>query len=261
MIMGGTSGIGLNVAERLAGRGYMVGVAGRKDDVMRTLSEKYPRNIVWQHIDVNSPEAPAAFHELIGRMGGMDIYFHISGVGEKNHFLEPAPEEKMVQTNVVGFARLVGEAYRYFRDHRKGRGRIAAVTSVAGTNGIGELAAYSATKAFQQTYLRALDQLSRLSGLRIRFTDIRPGWIRTPLLDPTRQYPMTMELSYAVPLIVKALRCGRRVAVIDWRWNLFVGLWRLIPNWLWVRLPIHIDSRSTAVEARSNALRAADGEG
>ena len=84
--------------------------------------------------------------------------------------------------------------------------------------------------------------------------------MRTPLLAPDRQYPMAMSLQHVVPLIDKALRRKQRVAVVDWRWNLIVGLWRMIPDWLWVRLPIRVDTLATPVQARSNQLKAQDGE-
>ena len=100
------------------------------------------------------------------------------------------------------------------------------------------MASYSASKSYQQAYLRALDQLSRLEHLDIRITDIRPGWIRTPLLDGQTAATMEMTLPYAVKRIARAIIRGKRVAVIDWRWNLLAGLWRLVPHWLWVKLPV-----------------------
>ena len=42
VIMGDTSGIGLAVAEKLARKGYRVGVAGRKVDILRALQKKIP---------------------------------------------------------------------------------------------------------------------------------------------------------------------------------------------------------------------------
>ncbi|MCM1163833.1 MAG: SDR family NAD(P)-dependent oxidoreductase [Muribaculaceae bacterium] len=260
VIMGATSGIGLNVAERLARKGWMVGVAGRRDSVMQLLAEKYPGRVVWRHIDITRPEAGQSLRKLVDKLGGMDVYFHISGVGYENDNLDPTLELATVRTNVTGFTRMIDEAYRYFRDERHGRGHIAAITSVAGTRGIGRLAAYSATKAYQQTYLTALNQLARIEHLKIKFSDIRPGWIRTPLLDNDYEYPLTMTLPYAVPLIVKALKHKQRVAYIDWRWGMLVALWRLIPDWIWVRIPMKINTPASPVATRSNALNAADGE-
>lgn len=245
IIMGATSGIGFAVAERLAAKGWHVGVAGRNDDVLRLLAGQYPDNVVWHHIDITRPEAPASLRKLVDKLGGMDVYFHVSGTGYANDALDPALDTATVRTNVTGFTQMVDEAYRYFRDERKGVGRIAAVTSVAGTKGIGVMASYSASKAYQQSYLTALDQLSRASGLKIRVTDIRPGFVLTPLLDSERKYPLAMTLPYVTPRIVRALRHGRRVSVIDWRWAIVTALWRMLPDCLWVRMPIRVPGLKT----------------
>lgn len=260
IIMGATSGIGLNVAERLAAEGLRIGIAGRKVEVMKSLQKKYPGQILYSRIDVTEDAAPEHLRDLIRRMGGMDVYFHVAGIGYDNDGLDPAKEIATMRTNVEGFTRMVDAAFRYFRDERAGFGQIAAITSVAGTNGLGHIAAYSASKRFQQTYLRALNQLSAIQKLHIKFTDIRPGWVRTPLLDDKRDYPMIMQLPYAVSRIISALRRRSRVAVIDWRWNILVGLWRLIPNALWVRLPVPVDTLASHAQTRINALEAADGE-
>lgn len=169
----------------------------------------------------------------------MDIYFHVAGIGYENTSLDPEAEVAVFNTNTIGFVRCICAAYRYFRNNHI-RGQIAAVTSVAGTNGIARLSAYSASKAADQKWLVALEQLSNNSDAGITFTDIRPGWVETPLLTPGNKYPMTMSLEYAVPLILKAIVRKKRVAVIDWRWNIVVGLWRMIPNALYTRLNIPI---------------------
>lgn len=240
VVAGGTSGIGLAAVRLLASRGITVGVAGRNTDVMKRLEAEYPGNIIWERIDITDESAHAALERLIKRLGGMDSYFHVSGIGFENNGLATDREIKTVRTNVEGFTRMVDSAFRYFRDSNGGKGQIAAITSVAGTGALGDLASYSASKCYQQTYMRALDQLARIQGLDIRFTDIRPGWVRTPLLVGDSRYPMLMDVDYAARKAVKALLRQKRVAVIDWRWNIAVGLWRLVPRALWVRLPIRI---------------------
>lgn len=247
--MGATSGIGLKVAECLAASGVKVGVAGRNVAVLQGLKEKYPQAVEYEAIDVTSSDAAELLRGLIDRIGGMDCYLHISGVGFDNEALDPIKECLTIDTNVAGFAELVGFAYRYFRDECGGRGHIAAVTSVAGTNGLGRLAAYSASKCFNQCYLRALNQLAVTQKQHIAITDIRPGWVRTPLLLDSESYPMTMQADCVARRIIKAVRLRKRVCVIDWRWNIVVGLWRLIPNWLWVKLPISVGSLVSPVKS------------
>lgn len=237
--MGASSGIGFAVAEALASRGVKVGVAARHTDSLRMLKERYPRMVEYARIDVSQPGAVEELESLITKLGGMDIYFHVAGIGYENLELEPEREVEIISTNSCGFARMLCGAYRYFRSHN-GKGHIAAITSVAGTNGIGRLSAYSSSKKCAQTYMTALEQLSREENLDIDFTDIRPGWVKTPLLVEGLKYPMEMDLDYVLPQIIRAIVRKRRVAVIDWRWNIVVGLWRLLPNAVWTRMNVAI---------------------
>lgn len=241
VIMGASSGIGFAVAEALASRGVKVGLATRHTDPLRLLKERYPEMVEYAQIDVTHPAAPEQMGQLINRLGGMDIYFHVAGIGYENLELEPEREVEIIATNAGGFARMLCSAYRYFRD-KGGKGQIAAISSVAGTKGIGRLSAYSSSKKFAQTYLVALEQLAHEEGVDVRFTDIRPGWVHTPLLVEGLKYPMEMELDYVVPQVIKAIVRKKRVAVIDWRWNLLVGAWRLLPNCIWTRMNVPISS-------------------
>lgn len=239
VIMGASSGIGFACAEALAKRGVKVGLAARKTDVLEALKEKYPEYVEYMSIDVTKPDAEERLQQLIDMLGGMDIYFHVAGIGYENTTLMPALEVAIFETNTIGFVRCICTAYRYFRENGI-KGHIAAITSVAGTNGIGRLSAYSASKAAGQKYLVALEQLSNNSEAGITFTDIRPGWVNTPLLTKGDKYPMEMDLEYVVPQVLKAIIRKKRVAVIDWRWNIMVGLWRLVPNLIWTHVSMAI---------------------
>ncbi|MDE6555506.1 MAG: SDR family NAD(P)-dependent oxidoreductase, partial [Duncaniella sp.] len=132
----------------------------------------------------------------------------------------------------------VASAFRFFENQGM-PGTIAAITSVAGTRGIGEMPAYSASKRYQSNYIDALEQLAVSKGLDISFCDIRPGWTRTPLLDPDRKYFMSMSERKVVISTVKALIRSRRVAVIDGRWRMLCAVWRRVPRCLWPHIDFH----------------------
>lgn len=236
VIVGASSGLGLELARTLASRGVPVGLAARHTKQLNALQRLYPDNVAVQKLDITHASAPEALATLIDQLGGMDIYIHVAGIGVENPELDPEVETRMLTTNVLGFARMVTAAYRYFRDADR-PGRIAAVTSVAGTKGLGTMAAYSASKRFDSTYLTALEQLSHRQGVDVTFTDIRPGWTSTPLVDAKAKYPLLMSVQDVVPQIIKAIARGRRVCTIDRRWRALGALWRLVPDALWVRLP------------------------
>ena len=131
---------------------------------------------------------------------------------------------------------MIDAAFGYMVKH--GGGHIAAITSVAGTKGLGMAPSYSATKAFQNTYLQALEQLANMRKLHISFTDIRPGFVATALLDDEHNYPMLMNVQTTARLIMKAVKAKKHVAILDWRYRVLIALWRRVPRCIWRHLPI-----------------------
>lgn len=236
VIVGATSGMGLEVARLALRAGWRVGAAGRRTDRLEALRAEAPEQVEIRQMDVTDPAAPEQLATLIERLGGMDIYLHSSGIGFRNEALDPAIELATARTNAEGFIRMVTAAYAHFRSH--GGGQIAVISSIAGTKGLGAAPAYSATKRLQNTYIDALAQLARMQRARIRFTDIRPGFVDTPLLASDGGYPMLMPADKVARRIFRAIVRGRRRVVIDRRFAMLVFLWRLIPAWLWERLAI-----------------------
>lgn len=235
IIIGATSGIGQEVAHLLVQQGWYIGIAGRRENALQNMQQAYPGQIEIQCLDVTKEDAILHLNELISRLGGMDLFFLSSGVGYQNRNLEPEIELHTARTNVEGFTRMITAAFDYFK--KTDGGHIAVISSIAGTKGLGVAPAYSATKRFQNTYIDALAQLSRMQHLNIRFTDIRPGFVATDLLR-NGKYPMLMSADKVARHIVRALKRRKRVAIIDRRYRLLVFFWRMIPRWLWERLPI-----------------------
>lgn len=235
IIIGATSGIGREVAKLYIAQGWQVGVAGRRAEELETLRKEAPEQVSTQVLDVTLEDAPCRLQSLIDKVGGIDLFLLSSGIGKQNPTLTPDIELKTAATNVEGFIRLTTAAYHYFE--KQGYGHIAAISSIAGVKGLGIAPAYSATKRFQNTYLDALDQLSRMNGLNIRFTDIRPGFVATPLLKDDN-YPLLMKAPQVAACIVKAISKKKRIVVIDWRYRILVFFWKLIPHWIWVRLKV-----------------------
>ena len=235
IIIGATSGIGREAAKLYIAQGWQVGVAGRRAEELETLRKEAPEQVSTQVLDVTLEDAPCRLQSLIDKVGGIDLFLLSSGIGKQNPTLTPDIELKTAATNVEGFIRLTTAAYHYFE--KQGYGHIAAISSIAGVKGLGIAPAYSATKRFQNTYLDALDQLSRMNGLNIRFTDIRPGFVATPLLKDDN-YPLLMKAPQVAACIVKAISKKKRIVVIDWRYRILVFFWKLIPHWIWVRLKV-----------------------
>lgn len=277
IVMGATSGIGMEVASLLAQRGWQVGIAGRRverlEEVKRNtnqiISEKTKVSqkgnisegvkasrgeiICYQQIDVTSADAPTLLQKLIEKLGGMDLYFHSSGIGWQNNSLDFEKEMKTVETNGLGFVRMVDTAFNWFaqqsQEQEPGQGqrqgkdrscetyRIACITSIAGTKGLGAAPAYSATKRFQNHYLECLTQQAHMRHLPIAITDIRPGFVKTDLIAGSN-YPLQLTPQEVAQQIVNAIERRKTVKTIDWKYSILVSLWRMIPRCIWTRLTI-----------------------
>ena len=231
IIVGASSGIGLEVARLFIQRGWTVGVAARRLDLLQTIGAADV-----EQIDVTSADAPDKLMQLVERLGGMDLFFYASGIGKQNRELTPDIELATVETNGLGFTRMIGSAYRYFA--QQGRGHIAAITSIAGTKGLGPAPAYSATKAMQNVYLQALEQQANARKLDIRFTDIRPGFVDTALLSGTFHYPMMLKPQAVAREIVSAIEHHKHIRVIDWKYRILTAVWRRIPRCIWRRIKL-----------------------
>ena len=231
IVIGASSGIGLEVAKLLVGAGWTVGVGARRVERMQQIGA-----VAVEQIDVTESNATATLQQLINKTGGMDLFFYASGIGKQNRELHEDIELATMQTNALGFTRMIGEAYRYFA--LQGNGHIAAITSIAGTKGLGPAPAYSATKAMQATYLQALEQQSNKRGLDIRITDIRPGFVDTALLSGDVRYPMMLRPERVAKEIVAAINRQSHVRIIDWKYRILTAFWRRIPRFVWRRMKL-----------------------
>ncbi len=240
IIMGATSGIGYAVAKRLSAQGWQLGIAGRRMDRLIEMQRKDLNIVATQQIDVTRDEASQQLLTLIGKMGGnIDLYFHSSGIGYQNPGLDTDKELSTVMTNALGFTRMVVTVFKYFEERPEREGQIAVISSIAGTKGLGAAPAYSATKRYVNHYLECLTQLKHIKGLRhLTISDIRPGFVKTPLLDDGGRYPLQLDVDKVAAEIVEKVEKKKQIITIDWRYRILVMFWRLVPRWLWVRMRI-----------------------
>ncbi len=238
IVMGATSGIGLEVAKVLSERGWLVGIAGRRQERLQQIQRENPNIQATQCIDVTREDAVEGLQCLIGKMGGMELYFHSSGIGYQNPSLDSDKELLTVRTNAEGFTRMVDVAWKYFAEQDR-EGHIAVISSIAGTKGLGAAPAYSSTKRYVSHYLECLTQLCHIRGLRhLYIHDIRPGFVRTALLTDGGNYPVQLDPEKVARQIVRGIERNRSIITVDWKYRILVFFWRIIPRWVWVRMKI-----------------------
>lgn len=241
IVIGATSGIGRETAARLVEEGWEVGVSGRRIEALEAFREEYGERVHIKQMDVTQEDAMAGLDALIVEMGAPDLLLYVSGVGYQNRELDIDKEIRTVRTNCEGMVRILAHFVDYVRKHPDAylagnEAHIAVVTSIAGTAGLGTAPAYSATKRMQQTYISALAQLVRMEKIPVVFTDIRPGFVATDILNPDKKYPMLLTLQKAADEVMKAIRRKRRICTFDGKFRILVFFWRLVPRCIWERL-------------------------
>ena len=194
--------------------------------------------VAYEVIDITKPEAVDGMRKLIEKLGGIDMYFHSSGIGYQNIELDADKELRTIETNCLGMARLVGEAFRYFEQHPEIEGHIAVISSIARTKGLGAAPAYSASKRFTSHYLESLCQLTTIKGIRnIHISDIRPGFVKTPMIKSSN-FPMQLDVRKVAVSIVNGLERRKPVITVNWFYRLLDFFWQMTPRFMWIRMKI-----------------------
>ena len=236
IIIGATSGIGRGLAEVYSQEDYLIGITGRRENLLEEVCARDKDKLFYQVCDITDTQATiSSLETLTQKMGGMDILIICAGTGELNPELSYQLEEPTLLTNVIGFTNIADWGFRYFEQQKSGH--LVTISSVGGTRGSGIAPAYNASKAYQINYMEGLRQKATKSPYSIYTTDIRPGFVATPLLKDDK-YPLLMNVSEVADHVGNALNKKKRTVIIDRRYQVLVFFWRLIPKWLWVKLPV-----------------------
>ena len=233
IIIGATSGIGRELAKILSLNNYVVGMAGRRTELLSNLQRAISGSYI-KRIDVTeSEEAITLLKELIQEMGGMDLIVIGSGVGFINPELVWKQEKETIDVNISGFAAIANAAFKYFSN--QGSGHIVGISSVAAIRGSGEAPAYNASKAFVSNYLEGLRQKARKSGIAITVTEIQPGFIDTAMAKGEGLFWVSPP-GKAARQIFKAINSKKKHAYITKRWRLIALLLKIIPGWIYNKI-------------------------
>jgi short-subunit dehydrogenase len=177
IIIGATSGIGKALATLYAKNGYMVGITGRRKELLISLQQKFSKNIVIENFDVTGKENIPHLQSLIQKLDGLDILIYNSGYGDVSKELDWDIEKRTTDVNVNGFIEIVCYAFNYLVN--QGHGQIAGISSIASVRGNSQAPAYSASKAFESIYLEGLYYKSQKLKKDVAVTDIQPGFVDT----------------------------------------------------------------------------------
>ncbi|MDQ2629515.1 MAG: SDR family NAD(P)-dependent oxidoreductase [Actinomycetota bacterium] len=184
LITGGSSGIGLAVAEALVQEGARVALLARNElglaAAKRRLGE-HGADAITVTADVTDREAlSTAIDEAVTEMGGLDVVVTSAASIAFGRFTETEPEdfEATVETVFGGTVNTIREALPRLE---RSRGAIVAIGSIAGRMPLPGMSAYTASKHGLAGFLDTIRIELEESGSSVTLSQVNPGAVDTPL--------------------------------------------------------------------------------
>jgi len=238
-ITGASAGIGKALALRLARDGVEVGLAARRTEQLTEVADQIHVAGGRAHVFALDVRRPKDVYETLLRaddtMQGIDLVIANAGLANNRRAQKFRWEEceDMLSVNVTGAAATLTALLG--RMIERDRGHLVGVSSLAGMRALPGMAAYTATKAFLSRFLEGLR--IDLSGSHISVTDVRPGFVESPMTERYKTtgqaMPFLVSASDAADTIVAALGRKDPVIAFPWQMNALMHTVSLLPEPMW----------------------------
>ena len=237
LITGAGSGIGRQLAMRLASEGARIAALDLQPGGLQSLAAELPgKPVATALADVTDLQATReAVSTLAGRLGPVDLLIACAGVGRGTPAEEFDAEaiNAILRINLIGVVNAIDAVLPGMRERR--RGHLVALSSLASYRGLPLMSAYCASKAGVNALFDSLRVELRPFG--ITTTTVCPGWIKTPMTAelnlPDR---MKMSVESACEAILDAIRRERPFLAFPprlvWQLRMMRYLPRPIADWL-----------------------------
>ena len=185
LITGGSRGIGLAIARRIAGAGYnVIAVARRESDelreAIRAVVERGRGGLHFRAFDLGDTDAiPALARDLRDEFGAIYGLVNNAGIGTEGLLatMHNSDIEALIRLNVLSPIILTKHVVRHMM--ADGAGRIINISSIIASTGYNGLSVYGATKAAATGFTRSLAR--EVGKLGITVNAIAPGFVDTEL--------------------------------------------------------------------------------
>ncbi len=234
IIIGASSGIGRELAKVFSQDGYVVGLTGRRVDLLISLQQELSTPSFVKRMDVSQlSEAMRCLEELIREMNHVDLIVISAGVGFINTELEWEKEKATIDVNVAGFAAMANVAVKHFIEQSSGH--LVGISSIAALRGSGATPAYNASKAFASNYIEGVRQKVSKLKLPIVITDIQPGLVDTAMAQGEGLFWVAPP-EKAARQIFDVIKSRRKHAYVTKRWRTIAWLLKIVPDYVYHKM-------------------------
>jgi short-subunit dehydrogenase len=249
-VTGASSGLGREIALRLAARGeIIVAVARRReplDALVRDIQARGGRARAISCDVTDREQISSAVAAVESTDGPIERLVSCTGAGKRTTLagFQAAKVEQMLSINVMGTANCLEAVLPRMLDRR--RGHIVAISSLAAARGLPGAAEHSAAKAALSTLLEGLRIDLKRHGIDL--TVLSPGFVRGD--ESKKRRPMEVPLDVAAERMVKAIERRYRSDAFPLRFVLLLAALRCIPP-AWADMIVAALSRTAGVRGQA----------
>ncbi len=232
LITGASTGIGREIALRLAGEGVRVTAIARSADKLADL-QSTSKNISVVTCDVANTTSCVAAMQAIAAGGSPDLVILNAGVWHPMGAagFDAAKAAESMSVNYIGVTNCLAGLLPAMIARKQGH--IALVGSVAGYRGLPKSVAYAPTKAALISLAESLQADLARYGLKI--TIINPGFVATPMTSINKfPMPYLMKVDDAAERIIRGLKAGKYEIAFPWQIVTMLKMARVAPNWAYL---------------------------
>lgn len=203
-ITGGTSGLGLALAEIYLEHGDRVGLCGRDLNKIPQEIKAHSQVKIYQADVLDREKMNEIIHDFAGEKNQLDLVIANAGrsVGAKTKIPDFEKSREVIEVNLFGVLNTYEPATKIFLKNQKGH--LAAISSVAGFVGLPGASSYSASKAAVTIFNESLSLDLKAQGITV--STICPGFVDTPLTQKNNHsMPFLMSADKAAKIMKRGL--------------------------------------------------------
>jgi decaprenylphospho-beta-D-erythro-pentofuranosid-2-ulose 2-reductase len=237
LVVGGASGMGRAIAQRLSERGDSVFLAGiGEDDLARSaqdLTARHPKGQVAKYgiLDMEKPETfAAALDAADAALDKFDAVIVTAALFGSQDALEADIEfcRRLVTVNYANTVVLCEHVRKRLLE--RGGGHLTVFSSVAGDRGRKPVAIYGSSKAGLSVYLEALDHKFHEKGLAVLC--VKPGFVKTGMTAGLKPPPFAGEPEQVADDVVRAMDARKPMIYTPGMWALVMLVIRWLPRFV-----------------------------
>ncbi|MCL4188727.1 MAG: acetoacetyl-CoA reductase [Rhodobacteraceae bacterium] len=198
LVTGGSRGIGaaISVALKAAGCTVAANYAGNDEAAAKFTAETGIATYKWSVADYEACKAGVA--QVEAAHGPVDVLVNNAGITRDAmfHRMTPAQWREVIDTNLTGVFNMTHQVWTGMRDRKFGR--VINISSINGQKGQAGQANYSAAKAGDLGFTRALAQEGARAGITVNA--ICPGYIATEMVKAIDAKVLTERILPLIPV-------------------------------------------------------------